>query len=796
MISGLTRPAPIVTPVGAKLLSAGLLIGAFIGVVLWFDEVDFYHRHFFEPGALVVVDNLVRVVFVCIFSWLIYAPGAGVAALVMSARAQSALTPAERAVLGFGIGIGIWHVAMLILGELNLYYRPVMAGLCLVIVVASSGHFGAVAVAGCSALAERVKALRRRRASPQEVAAILVVASAVWLLLRRGLYPGGGTDYYTHYFYYYLEVLKNHGLAPNVVWYHYYYSKGSGLTFLAMLLSDSEGVALATYSCVLCAAGAIATLFARMAPGSLWPAAGVLAYLFFYLIGVVPYQGEGEFQKDHEEIAALVVLFLWALCMECCGPALPFRLMAAATAIAAAVVTQAVGMLLGLFVGLLFVWSALRRRWCDVWGFGVLGAAIAGAVLGMFVLSYLQTGLPSDQPMRPMLHFADFTRLDRWDVIPEVILGVWNRDNYVAILPHIGWGTLKELRGFLRLGALWPFFYGPLIVALMMHVADRFTVNRLTLFPDAAAASLAVTSAARLGAFLGLFTFIALVFGRDQTISFTRLTTFIVPSIVMFGIAGCVWVLTSWFGGRRDRWAWMVLPAAMLATVVIEWQVNDHWSRRAPAEAANALRFFFGELSLAQAYERVAGAYDFGAINPAALAAARQLPYGTPIWSTSTEAYCMVPGCYIESAQSFMIPKLDEILGDDPELAKRQLQKAGLNYFMFMKDYRIIDLLPFARLFAPDTIGRYLGVKWSDGSTYLLTWIGPDTRPIGPDFLEAYTRRRDTPDATRWFRFGELAPFIVALSPRLREAKHWGPDVEKLFTWHCAEPSPRAQCQR
>ena len=53
MISGLTRPAPIVTPVGAKLLSAGLLIGAFIGVVLWFDEVDFYHRHFFEPGALV-----------------------------------------------------------------------------------------------------------------------------------------------------------------------------------------------------------------------------------------------------------------------------------------------------------------------------------------------------------------------------------------------------------------------------------------------------------------------------------------------------------------------------------------------------------------------------------------------------------------------------------------------------------------------------------------------------------------------------------------------------------------------
>jgi len=48
-------------------------------------------------------------------------------------------------------------------------------------------------------------------------------------------------------------------------------------------------------------------------------------------------------------------------------------------------------------------------------------------------------------------------------------------------------------------------------------------------------------------------------------------------------------------------------------------------------------------------------------------------------------------------------------------------------------------------LFAPETIGRYLGVKWSDNSTFLLTWIGPDTMPIGPDFLDAYTRLRAAP---------------------------------------------------
>jgi len=145
----------------------------------------------------------------------------------------------------------------------------------------------------------------------------------------------------------------------------------------------------------------------------------------------------------------------------------------------------------------------------------------------------------------------------------------------------------------------------------------------------------------------------------------------------------------------------------------------------------------------------------------------------------------MVPGCLIESSVSFkMSGRLDEILGGEPELAKRRLQEAGLNYFLFMKDYRIIDLLPFSRLFAPDTIGRYLGIKWSDGSTFLLTWIGPDTTPIGPDFLDAYMRRRAEPDALRWFKFDELAPLIVAIAPRMRAAQRGA--VGKLLTWRQA----------
>jgi hypothetical protein len=785
-MSELERPALAATFTRAEMLAAAVLLGGFIGVVLWFDRVDFYEKHFFDTGAIVFADNVVRIVFVGIFSWLIYAPGAAIAAVVTTPGQRAALSPAERAVLGFGIGVGIWHVLMLILGVLDLYYRAVLAGLCLVVLIASSRHFAHVAVAGCRALADRFIALRRRRASPQEIGAILIVVVAAWLLLRRGLFPGGGGDYYTHYFYYFLEVLKNHGLAPNDAWYHYYYSKGCGLAFLGMLLTDPEAPALTTFISVIFAAVAIATLAARMAPGSLWPAAGALIYLLYYLLtfnGI----GGNEFQKDHEEVAALVVLTAWALCMERCAPPLPFRFMAAASAIAAAIVTQAVGVLLGAFVGLLCAWAVLQRRWREMWAYGVIAAAIAVAVLAMFVLSYVQTGLASDQALDLMLRFADVGRLDRWGVIPQVIAVAWIRDNYLALVPPFGWGDFKQLSQFLRLRGLWPFLIGPIIAATIVHVTDRLARCKRPRRGEQTEAAFAGATAATLAALLLFFIAIALLVGRAQSISFERLSTFFVPLLVLFAIACSAWLLNGKLQSRGDPWTWTVLPAVLLVAVLAAWQGKDHWSRRVPAETANVLRFFFGRFSLADAYAHADSGYPFGAINPDALQAARQLPYGTPIWSTNVDSYCMVPGCLIESSVSFkMSGRLDEILGGSPELAKQRLQEAGLNYFLFMKDYRIIDMLPFSKLFAPETIGRYLGVKWSDGSTFLLTWIGPDTTPIGSDFLEAYERRRAAPDALQWFRFDELAPQITAIAPRMRSATQWGA-ANALLTWRRAE---------
>jgi hypothetical protein len=147
----------------------------------------FYHRHFFDTGAIVVADNVARMLFVAIFSWLIYAPGAGITSLIMSSSEQVKLTFAERAVLGFGIGLGVWHIVMLILGVLGLYYHLVMVGLCFLVLVASAWHFANVAIVGWRTLAIHFTELWQRRASPQSIGAAVIGRGSVAIAATRTL---------------------------------------------------------------------------------------------------------------------------------------------------------------------------------------------------------------------------------------------------------------------------------------------------------------------------------------------------------------------------------------------------------------------------------------------------------------------------------------------------------------------------------------------------------------------------------------------------------------------------------
>ena len=102
-------------------------------------------------------------------------------------------------------------------------------------------------------------------------------------------------------------MIQQGGIWPNKVWYHYFYSKGSGLFFLGMLLTDPLAPQLVTFCFMAAAAAALYLIVTDIAPRTNWPLACVLLFIGTYLFT----PGWGEFEKDHEFNTALILGIIW-----------------------------------------------------------------------------------------------------------------------------------------------------------------------------------------------------------------------------------------------------------------------------------------------------------------------------------------------------------------------------------------------------------------------------------------------------------------------------------------------------
>jgi hypothetical protein len=771
--------------IAATLVSFVVLSATLVLELAWFFLIDPYNRHYFDAGIVVVLHNLCRFTFVLLLAWLIYAPGAGAVALIIPLFERKKISGTEQALLGVGFGSCIWLISMLLMGLAGLYYRWIMAAVALAVIVASSRHAGQLAWTAFSQL-PRLRHIRAR----SFVTALIAMVAGFWLLTVKGLYPGGGGDYYTHYFPYALEVLKNHSLAMNEVWYHYWYSKGDGLFFLAMLLTDPMSQALVTSCFVAFAAIAIADLSNRLMPASLWPFCAALLYLLYNAVNMNQ-GGGGEFQKSHELVGALMTLMAWALCRHRTTGEVAFLAMAAACVSSVCIVNLPIGAVAGLFFGVLACEALIARNWRQVWHFCLAGAFAAGTAISILALNQSMTGLASDQGLALTMRFANFQRLDQLGLLPQIVALAWLRDNLDDLITPFGWNDVFRLVDFMRLQVLWPLLTATAIAVYCvvslansgyrewLRALQRRILQREWTVSDAESTTVL------LGLLIGMLAVVVCFGGRAQSVSTGRLTTFFAPLLILFNVA----VVACIPNEPQDSRTWPLLRSALpicaLLASLISWQVGYSWMQQVSEGTINGLSFLSGRYSLASAFSRkplgfLSSGFDFGGIEPGTLTASRQLPPDTPIWSTNVDSYCMVPHCVVESSISYrMSPRMDEVLGGSPELARQLLQEAGLNYFLFSKEHRLLDPLPFSRLFAPEVIGRYLGIYWTDGTTFLLTWSGNNTRPIDDDFLSAYSFRlseRESP----WFFFRKLVPFMQPSVAALRGTK---PDPVNAFVW-------------
>ena len=90
-------------------------------------------------------------------------------------------------------------------------------------------------------------------------------------------------------------------------------------------------------------------------------------------------------------------------------------------------------------------------------------------------------------------------------------------------------------------------------------------------------------------------------------------------------------------------------------------------------------------------------------------------------------------------------PSWQTVLFGPADQGINSLRSEGLNYFFFSAELPMTnDPLPVSPIFSPDEISKHLAVRWTDGTSYLLTWPNETTQPIDEKFLAAYRHAVET----------------------------------------------------
>lgn len=731
---------------------AGVFVGGYAAILVWFYGVDLYHAHFAQAGPLVLVHNVCRAAFIFYLFWIVHTAGA---LMLRAARADLPGRPVDRTALCFFAGTGFWHAALMLLGYLNLYTRPVMAVLSLGAVALSYPDFRR-ATAALSKLRESLR-------PPSRGWTVALVCVFVAVLLVKGLYPSGGHDYFTHYFYYDRAVVERGNLWPNDLWYHYYYSKGAGLYFFAMLLTDPLAPQLVSFCFYAASLISLYLLLRRIAPGTVWPWAGLVLFLALYIYTPGPgdsrsHGGWGDFEKLHELNAALTLGILWMAAEALARngrDARPWAAGAISAIAAAVIINNTVAVYLGALFAVLAVWLWLRgtgRQALVCLAF----AAAAGVVLAAIgAINYATTGLVSvvsDVPIRMFWAVTNVEKLHRWGALPMVLIFHWGFAGLAAQVVSIA-DTIKLLLKTLRLE-----MFGPLLAAGLLTGGVALGRRRARLPRDPLVPILVVA--------LGVTIAIALGEGRLQAVSFYRSTSFVLPIVLLLGVllieagrhaAGTP--MARWAGDPR-------LPAVAILACLVTAFISYH-PRRAPADAIlDASRFAVGWYSIDNAYthqEGWPGRRAWGAIHPAARAAYAIAGPERRIMSMHTDTYCMLPGCVVVTWPAFALPDWDRLMFGTPEEGREALRAAGVDYFLFSTGLYLYDPLPLSALFTPDHIARYLGLRWTDGETSLLTWVGPDTKPLDAEWLARYRHAVEDSAVVHSFPYGTLRDLYASL---------------------------------
>jgi hypothetical protein len=509
-------------------------------------------------------------------------------------------------------------------------------------------------------------------------------------------------DFLTHYGQYYNAVISSGSLKPNDVWYHFFYSKGDGSSFLAIILSDISIKLLLSYCYLIFICFIIFNTVLKNTRVIFWSFFGV--YLFLNLLLIDP---TGAFSKQHLFIGFNITAIYYLLLKSIEKNSNNNYLIIFPVSSICLISPPSTIYILGLLIGFIF-WKFINHSK----GFIYLNIKIIIYTISLTLIiiyyNFLITGLYEITPYRTFTELGNYQAISNW-ISPYLLtyldqgsnpnLGKFSFEfNYIysSFLTELRWNVLNLVfpKVILALGGLYAIY--------IILLKKLFTPSSAPIYLSLVIALLACIS------FLIV----------TQSTSVYRSTTFIVIFLSIIFAVG-LFLIESKLSqiGRAGynilfrQFIIFLLAIYLLMTCIML------------PNLVGSFRLLLSIDTIDEFYKKHSNNYD-----PIALELRKNIGKEEKIIDLAMPnnefGRVFLIGSGIEGEVSYSIGKnWHQIVFDDPKKSSILLKEQGINYFLINKNNIGVGGIAHSSLFSDKFINSYLKIIMENENWKVLTWL-------------------------------------------------------------------------
>jgi len=725
---------------GNLLLGRIVFTSIYLFVIYWFQSVDVWNKHFAEPGSVYIFYNLFRIIFLLYFAWILFSLGKSFLIFIKTKQGEFQLDSLHMFLASSYIGASFLIVVIFILGFLKLYYVATALIITAPIIFLSYKDFKNV-VESIPRFFEKIfrEYLGNKGKLYRVVSALLIGAILYQFLcvfISKGLMPDLVTnDTIGHYLPYYQEVIKNHNIWMNKYIFHYYYSKGAGLFFLASLLSDIQSTQLVSFYFFLLSAVALYAFIKKISNNELlW----MLLALTLYFSSSIILNESGlivaEFQKLHIMVGAFIIFIIYLTILSFSLPLSSLRLwiLAHLLIVSSAIIISPVSFAFILPYLLLQTIMFLAIKNSSLCKYSLLSIILTSAffisVLGFNLIS---SGLAEATPLPLFFKYRNESIMSKWvspsAVLFQIQLGIISGEGAGEISNTSLLKIDKLLFNFKHIiydDAMIPF---PIYLVLLSFTIILISIllKKRLLNGDILKNILPIS-------FMLFICFLLFLITEQHSIY--RYTVF----LIFFKIFLFIYVLiflTMLFPAeniRKNISIFVVIIASIFSLV------NFYsFSKNQILSAKEKFYFLKGVTSYADLYQKRWGVINFG------LEIQKAIGYDKKVIVMN-----FLPGLYGLPKSGFQRPLMcdynkngdfENIMFGASEKAIESLKNYNINHFLIIFNQPLL-FTAYAPLFEPQNIKSFFKIAGMGENVLLLTWRSENETEIKNDIIIAYQK--------------------------------------------------------